>query len=469
MAKIEPKLAAGFKDYSPREMIPRQRMLDSMKAVCELFGALPLDTSIVERYEVLTQGEPTNKEIFRIASRKKKKPNTEEELVNEDVDDQSGLALRFDLTVSLARFLAANPDVQKPFKRYQTGYVFRGENPQAGRFRGFTQFDLDTVGSSDPMSDAEIVAWMNTSMEKLGVPKFIIRVNSRKILNGLAEYAGFDASKISDVLRIIDKLDKQGWDVVRNELMSTEKKDETSEPGPGLSLSQAELIKKFIDLRGDSPRQVLDRVSSLMSDSKMAQEGVAELAAIAECIEALGVPGERWTIDLSIARGLDYYTGAIFETNVIGMEKFGSVLSGGRYDNLVARLGGPDMPAVGASVGVDRLFELLKELGLIQFEETVAQVAILNFEPSARIMVQQVASALRGAGINTELYMGKEETLKAQLSNVVSRNFRAIAIIGSRELERGVVALKDSVSRTQIEVPMAEVPDAVRNILGSAT
>lgn len=438
MTKIDPALAAGFRDYPPKEMIPRQRMLDQLRRVCELFGALPLDTSIVERYEILTGGEPTSKQIFRIDSR------------SGDEDDRSGLALRFDLTVSLARFVASNPDLPRPFRRFQTGYVFRGENPQAGRYRGFTQFDLDIVGSADPMSDAEVISWMNTAMSALGVPNYRIKVNSRKILNGLAAYAGFNESSTPDVLRSIDKMDKVGWKGVSEELVKS-----------GLDDKVIEAIRQFVELRSGTPRETLEAVKSLMSNSPAAQEGVADLTAIADCLEALRVPESVWTIDLSVARGLGYYTGTVFETTVAGKENLGSVLSGGRYDDLVTRFGGGNMPAVGASVGVDRLFELLKQLNLITFEQTVASTAILNFEPEARARVQEVASILREAGVATEIFMGKEATLKGQLSDVVSRDFKVAVMIGKKELEAGLVTVRDLRTKSQQQVPLDEVAATV--------
>lgn len=432
---IKPETAAGIKDYLPEEMIPRQQMMDKIRKTMELFGFVPLGTPVLEREEVLTGGDPDfSKQIFRIKS-------------------SEGLALRFDLTVPLARVVAGNP-VSRPFKRYQVGPVFRGESPQFGRYREFFQFDADTVGSDSPMSDAEIIAVMYSTLKALEVPKFTVRVNSRKILNGLAAYAGFRNSMSADVLRVIDKLDKIGWDGVAGEL---EEK--------GLERPQIEAVKKFIDLRASSPRETLRAVGELMSNSPIAQEGVANLMAIADFVDALGVPADYWTIDLSIARGLSYYTGAVFETTLDEMSSIGSVFSGGRYDDLVDRFGAGIVPAVGASVGVDRLFAALEKLGLLKKQQATAEALVLNFDKSCEVAVNKATASLRQAGIRTEIYFGKENTLKAQLSYAVSREYRLVVIIGPRELATGTAQIRDLSNRTQKETPLGSVGQLASEII----
>jgi len=335
---IEPKLASGFKDYLPEDMIPRQEMFDKIRAVFENFGFVPLDTPGLEKDEIITGGDPDFKMNVWHASIK---------------DDSEKMALRFDLTVPLARVIAGNPDIKKPFKRYQIGKVWRGERPQAGRYREFVQFDADIVGSASILADAEIIAIMNATMIALEIPNFLIRINNRKILNGLAEYADFSSDKNSAVLRSIDKLDKQGWDKVSAELCDAK---------IGLTSEQAEAIKKFVDLRADTPTETLNAAEVLMARSPTAMSGIIELREIVDAVRAMGVPDNRWKIDLSVARGLGYYTGPVFETVLTDILEIGSVFSGGRYDGLVSKFSAQSVPATGASVGVDRLFAALSKL-----------------------------------------------------------------------------------------------------------
>jgi histidyl-tRNA synthetase len=450
---INPELASGFRDYLPEEMIPRQKMFDTIRATFERFGFVPLDTPALEREEVLTGGDPNFKmHIYRAGLRIQKDVAPGEEVS----DDEYGLALHFDLTVPLARVVARyQQQIQKPFKRYQVGKVWRGEKPQAGRFREFVQFDADIVGSESMMADAEIVAVMYETLSALGVPKFLIRVNNRKVLNGLAEYAGFDSAQTPDVLRVIDKLDKQGWEMVQDELVGE----------VGLAKEQALALKRFIDLNSDTQLGTLDAVEQLMANSPVALEGIRELREITEHVTALEVPADQWMIDLSVARGLGYYTGPVFEAILTDLPGIGSVFSGGRYDDLVARFTPVTVPAVGASVGVDRLFAALEQLGLLKKQSTVASVMILNFDPTASTACERVATQLRRVGISTEIYMGRERTLRAQISYAVSKGVSVVILIGSTELESGTVQIRDLKTRTQSQVEEQEVSALVQQLL----
>src|SRR3989344_2317244 len=405
---INPELAGGFRDYLPEDMIPRQRMFDTIRGVFERFGFIPLDTPALEKEEILTGGEEK-------------------------------LALRFDLTVPLARVIAQYPnEIKKPFKRYQVGPVWRAEKPQAGRFREFTQFDADIVGSASMMADAEIISVMYETMTALGISNFLIKVNNRKILNGLAEYAGFSSEKNVTVLRMIDKLDKQGWDEVQKELIDC-----------GLELIEAEAIKKFVSIKNSNTEEILGLVESLMKKSATALEGIAELREILNYTQALGVPDDSWEIDLSVARGLGYYTGAVFETILQDLPSFGSVFSGGRYDGLVEKFSPNSVPATGASVGVDRLFVALKELKLVRPIKTVAQVIILNFDKTCEVTCLKTANVLRKAQVSTEIYLGQETTLKGQLAYAVRNEAPVVIIIGSIELQKGFAQIKDMRARKQ--------------------
>lgn len=439
---INPSLPSGFRDYLPKDMIPRQKMFDTIRATFERFGFVPLDTPGIEREEILTGGDENFRmQLYRASLR----GSTDE------------LALRFDLTVPLARVMAQyQSELARPFKRYQVGKVWRGERPQAGRFREFIQFDADTVGSANMMADAEIIAVMYATLVALGVPNFLIKVNNRKILNGLTEYAGFPAGKIAGVLRTIDKLDKIEWDGVRQELMAD---------AIGLSDAQCGAIKGFIDLRADSQTETLRAVRGLMSTSPIALAGITELEEIASHVEALGVPADAWTIDLSVARGLGYYTGPVFEAILKDLPEIGSVFSGGRYDDLVARFSSMSIPAVGASVGVDRLFAALEKLQLVRSQKTISKVLLMNFDPTCAQICQKIASSLRSAGIPTEIYLGKETSFKGQLAYATRQEIPVVLIVGSDEAARNVVQVKDMAARKQTEAPFDQVVEAVQQIL----
>jgi histidyl-tRNA synthetase len=284
-------------------------------------------------------------------------------------------------------------------------------------------------------------------------------VNNRKVLNGLAAYAGFSEEKNTAVLRAIDKFDKIGWEGVRAELLR--ESGDQNDPGVGLTDVQAEAIKRFIDIRGGSPKETLDAVGELMANSPMAEEGIRELREIMDSVEALGVPADKWTIDLSVARGLGYYTGPVFETILTDLPSIGSVFSGGRYDDLVARFGSITVPATGASVGVDRLFAAMEKLGIVPAQATVTKVMILNFESDCRNLVEQAASQLRRAGIPTEIYLGQETSLKAQLTNALKANIPFVVLIGGEEKKAGTAVVKDLRKREQKVVPFKQLAAAL--------
>ncbi len=443
---IKPELGAGFKDYLPQDAIPRQQMFATIQRVFELFGYQPLTTPGIEREEILTGGDPNfDKQIFRIAG-------------------QSGdkdLALRFDLTIPLARVIAAYPqEIKMPFKRYQVGSVWRAEKPQAGRFREFTQFDADVVGAPGMMADAEIVAIMYAVMTELGFgDRFKIRVNNRKILNGLAAYVGFASELSPMVLRVIDKMDKIGWEGVARELSTA------TEEFAGFSPSQMTAIKSFLEIRADGNSGILEAVATLMANSKEAMQGVAELREILDSLKALKVPDSAWVIDLSVARGLGYYTGPVFETILTDIPELGSVFSGGRYDDLVMRFSSNKVPATGASVGVDRIFAAMEKLGLVRQQKSVAKVVVLNFDPTCSATVQGIVSNLRAAGLPSNLYLGQEKTLKGQLAYAVSQDVPVVVIVGATENSSGVAQVKDLKTRQQVEVPQSEIVAAVQKIL----
>lgn len=437
--KIDASLASGFRDYLPEDMITRQKMFDTIRGVFETFGFMPLDTPGLEREETLTGGDPNFRmHIFRASL--------------QGGDDK--LALRFDLTVPLARVISMYPELAKPFRRYQVGKVWRGERPQAGRFREFVQFDADIVGASSFLADAEILALMYQTMTALGVRNFLIKVNNRKILNGLSEFVGFEHALTPKVLRSIDKMDKIGWPGVAEEL----KKE-------GLSDSQLADIKQFVGIRGKNQEETLSQVRSLMTTSKSAIQGVEELEGICKHLKSFSIPDEAWTVDLSVARGLGYYTGPVFETILNDLPEIGSVFSGGRYDGLVERFSSQGIPATGASVGVDRLFAALDKLGLIKKIKTTSRVLVLNFDPESEDACIRVLGSLRAEGISSEIYQGKEASLRGQMNHAVKQEVPIVIILGSEERASGKAQVKNLRDRSQVEVPLENIPLFVSKIL----
>lgn len=438
--KISPELTGGFRDYLPEDMIPRQKMFDIIRASFERFGFLPIDTPGIEREEILTGGDPNFRmQIFKAGLR----------------DGDEGLALRFDLTVPLARVVSLHAEkIEKPFKRYQTGKVWRGEKPQAGRFREFVQFDADIVGSNRTSADAEIIALMYETMTALGVQRFRIRVNNRKILNGLSGFAGYDSTLNADVLRAIDKLDKIGWEGVSQEL--SEK---------NLTAPQIDKLGQFINIKEGSAKEILAKLLALMANSPEAIQGIRELQEITNCLESLGVPEDCWQVDLSVARGLGYYTGPVFETTLLDLPSIGSVFSGGRYNDLVSRFGVQDVPAVGASVGVDRLFAALDKLSLLKKEKTVVKATVLNFDGTAESYCQEIVTLLRKKGINSELYLGKESMLKSQLAYATRQEIPVVIIAGGTEMKNRTAQIKGMLKRTQEEATFDKIASTVAAIL----
>ena len=338
MEKVEPKTLAGFMELLPEEQVIFNHMKDTIRASYEKFGFLPLDTPIIEYSEVLLAkaGGETEKQIYRF-----EKGDTD-------------LSLRFDLTVPLAKFVAQNLyNLSYPFRRYQIGKVFRGERPQKGRYREFYQCDIDIIGDGELsiLNDAEIPSIIYTTFKNLGFDNFTIRVNNRKILGGFFKALGYE-DKISDILRIIDKVEKIGVDAVKEILVEMD-----------ISSENVDKIIEFISIKG-TPDEVISKLRSLNIDNELFNNGIDELEAVSCNVEAFGLPAENYKIDLTIARGLDYYTGTVYETVLNDYPQIGSVCSGGRYDNLAEFYTNKKLPGVGISIGLTRLFYQLRQAGL---------------------------------------------------------------------------------------------------------
>lgn len=445
----------GFLDFMPMEFLAREKIIKTISRVYRSFGFDPIETPQIEFLSTLSGEESdTGKNIFHIKSEGAKKEK---------------LAMPFDHTVPFARLLAANPydaknqtGIKLPWKRMVIGPVFRGETPQAGRYRQFYQFDADIAGSSSMMADAEILAMIYKCLKSLGVDNFEVRLNNRKILNGLAVLAGVeDRGEVSrddilqEVMRILDKLDKLGVDKVIEELQ-VEPKNEL-DTAPALDAEATGKIRAYLDIEGGNITK-LDKCLEIFAGVKIVEEGVAELKAILEYLEAMKIPTSVVKIDFSIARGLDYYTGPVIETVLLDAPEFGSIFSGGRYDGLVRRFTGEDLPAVGASVGIDRLFTALQTTGAIKIDrKTVAKVMVLRLAQDMDAEYIKLAGEIRDLGINTEVCLLADTTFKSQFHFALNRGVKYVVIMGEDEMKNNTVQIKNLETREQVELKRSEV------------
>ena len=379
MEKIQPRTLPGFMELLPNEQIVFNEIKEKIQKSYERFGFLPLDTPIIEDANVLLAkaGGETEKQIYRF---------------NKGEND---LALRFDLTVPLAKYVSEYyGQLSFPFKRYQIGKVYRGEKAQAGRYREFYQCDVDIIGDGELniIHDAEIPSIIYTTFKELGFEKFTIHINNRKILNGIFDEIG-STEKATEILRIIDKIEKIGAEKVKEELKEL-----------GLQDKETETIMNFIEIKGNNSEKI-NTLKSLEINSEIFKKGLEELEQVINYIKVLGVPENNFEIDLTIARGLDYYTGTVYETFLDDYKKLGSVCSGGRYENLAEHYTDKKLPGVGISIGLTRLFYKLNELNLIKADKkSVAEVLIVPMVEDMKMPIK-LASNLRNNGINTEIFL----------------------------------------------------------------
>ena len=415
--KVNPRILPGFMELLPADQILFNDMYDKIRSVYESFGFLPLDTPIIELSEVLLAkaGGETEKQIYRF---------------NKGDND---LSLRFDLTVPLARYVAAHyNDLVFPFKRYQMSKVFRGERPQKGRFREFYQCDIDIIGN-DELSifyDAEMPAVIYHVFKKLGIGDFTIRLNNRKVLGGFFASLGL-SDKIEEILRTIDKIEKIGKEKVVAELIAL-----------GVPEEKTETIIGFITIGGDR-KETVAKLRDLGVENEVFHNGVDELEIVTDAMITLGMPEENFRIDLSIARGLDYYTGTVYETTINGHPEFGSVCSGGRYDNLTGYYTDKKLPGIGISIGLTRLFSQLRDNGLIAPKAgTIAKVLVVPMDKQTVPYAVSVAASFRSAGIPSDVYYG-EKGMKQKMKYAGKSGFPYAAVIGESEMATGTLALKD--------------------------
>jgi histidyl-tRNA synthetase len=440
---IEPRTLKGFRDYPPKLMIPRERVLETARRVYRSYGYAPIDTPALEYAEVLLGkgGEESDRLVYRFR----------------DHGDRD-VAMRFDLTVPFARFAAEYvPQLGTPFRRYAMGPVWRGENTSAGRYREFWQCDFDTIGTKDNAADIEVALVISDLFAALEIDRFEVRVNNRLVLNGLLESLGL-GEKAVPLLRSLDKLGKIGPEKVGDEMVRE----------AGVTAEQARRVLSLTVMQGTNT-EVLDQVEREFGSNDRTAEGVRRLRELVAVCGAAGVPDGRVKIDLSIARGLDYYTGTIYETFLLDLPEIGSVCSGGRYDNLASLYTKQVLPGVGASLGVDRLLAAMEELKhpWMSGASTPAQVLVLQFDAARLGDYQRVARELRSAGIATEIYP-EAKKLKAQFEYADKRGFRLALIAGPEEYEKGVWKIKDLAKREEVAVPTADLASRVRNILSSA-
>jgi histidyl-tRNA synthetase len=425
---VEPRLLRGFRDYLPGSMNARNAIVSTIRAVYERYGFMPLETPAQEyRVTLLGYGEENTKQIFPIV-------NPEEEDV----------ALRFDLTAPLARVVAQYPDLPLPFRRYQVGPVWRADKPDPGRFREFLQFDLDTVGSSSLAADLEILCGMHDTLEALGFLRFKIRFSDRKVLNSLLDYTGIPHEAGHRVFRVLDKLEKIGFDNVAAEL-TRGRVDASGDriSGLGLATAQVNRIREFITIPPGPRSQVLSHLNTLFVSTPSAREGLDEIQFLCDGLAALGIPDDRVALDQNIARGLDYYTGPVFEAILLDAPEFGSIFGGGRYDGLVERFLGRKIPGVGASIGVDRLFAAMQKLGLVDVAPATSEVIVTTMDPSRIMDYLRLTRELRVAGIRAETYLGDERGLGKQLQYANRLRIPFAVIMGSDEFSRDEVTVKN--------------------------
>jgi histidyl-tRNA synthetase len=431
---IEPRTLRGFRDFLPEVMLVRERLMETARKVFRSYGFSPIDTPALEYAEILTGkgGEESDKQLFRF----------------KDAGDRD-VAMRFDLTVPLARFTAQHfAELGTPFKRYHIAPVWRGENTQRGRYREFIQCDFDTIGTESNAADIETLLVIHDLLLALGFERFQIRVNNRLILNGVLEALGLQ-DKTVGVLRAIDKLAKVGEDAVIDEMVSR----------VGTTRDQAQKV-----LATTGPSTDLEFLAATYSQNERVMLGVQRLAQLFSAAQTAGILSERIKLDVSIARGLDYYTGTIYETFLTDLPTIGSICSGGRYDNLAGLFTKERLPGVGASLGLDRLLAAMEELKLLKNEATPASVLIAQFDEERLGDYLRVGRLLRQSGISVEVFPDAKK-LGKQLQYADRKGFRIALIAGSDEFTQGVWQIKDLKNKTSSTVPESELVGTLRTLL----
>ena len=436
MATVTPRTLSGFMELLPAQQQQLERMMDILRTTYSRYGFTPLDTPVIEASEVLLAkgGGETEKQIYRFQK------------------GDADLALRFDLTVPLAKYVALHGnDLAFPFRRYQIGKVYRGERAQRGRFREFYQADIDIIGDGklDITNEAEIPSIIYQTITALGLTRFQIRVNNRKLLNGFYAMLGL-TDRSGDIMRTVDKLDKIGPHKVRACLMDD----------VGLTAEQAEEIMRFISITGSND-QVLSALEGYRSRHELFDQGLDELTTVTRYLAAFGVPEVNFAVDLTIARGLDYYTGTVYETTMLDHPEIGSICSGGRYDNLAEYYTEKQLPGVGISIGLTRLFFVLEDQGYLNDALNTAPAAVLILPMTDDLSPAiALATQLREAGIRTQIH-GEQKKFKQKISYADKLSIPYAVFLGEDEISSGVCAVKDLATGEQVKLSPA---DAIAHI-----
>ena len=443
MAEMTPRTLSGFMELLPKPQQQMERMMDILRRTYSLYGFTPLDTPVIEAAEVLLAkgGGETEKQIYRFNK------------------GDADLALRFDLTVPLAKYVALHyNDLSFPFRRYQIGKVYRGERAQRGRFREFYQADIDVIGDGklDITNEAEMPAIIYRAFSELGLRRFCIRVNNRKILNGFYAMLGL-TDKAGDIMRTVDKLDKIGAEKVRTLLT-----DEV-----GVSAESADEILKFIAITGSND-QVLSALESYAGRNETFDEGLDQLKTVVKYLSAFGVPEENFAVDLTIARGLDYYTGTVYETALLDHPEIGSVCSGGRYDNLAEYYTDKQLPGVGISIGLTRLFYVLDEQGLLNPELPGAPADALVLPMRDIAPAIALAETLRSSGLRVQLYC-EQKKFKQKMAYADKLKVPFAVLLGEDEIAEGKCSVKNMKTGEQLKLTPAEAAEHIKASLDAET
>jgi len=437
MAKVSPRTLSGFMELSPKEQMKMEAMMEILRRSYSLYGFTPLDTPVIESAEVLLAkgGGETEKQIYRFSK------------------GESDLALRFDLTVPLAKYVAGHySELSFPFRRYQIGKVYRGERAQRGRFREFYQADIDVIGDGklDIINEAEIPAIIYSTFTRLGLKNFKIKVNNRKLLNGFYAMNGM-SEKAGEIMRTVDKLDKIGEKKVKQLLVDEVK----------MYPDKAENVLDFMAITG-SNAEVIARLEDYRGMDAQFDQGLDELITVTKYLADFGVPEENFALDLTIARGLDYYTGTVYETEMTRHPEIGSVCSGGRYDNLAEYYTDKQLPGVGISIGLTRLFYVLNEQGLLSDEIITAPCDALVLPMTEELgPAVAAATALRQSGVRTQLY-GEKRKFKAKMSYADKLGALFVVLLGEDEIREGLLSVKDMASGEQKKLSAEEAAAWIR-------
>lgn len=460
---IKPERPAGFPDYNTRTYLIRESIINKINKIFRSYGYNPIETPVVEFLKVLIGEDETSKNIFSVKSFSS--------------SYQEEIALRFDHTVPFARFLAANPynkakkiGIKLPWRRSVYGPVFRSDQPQKGRFRQFYQFDVDIAGVDSMLADSEIVLIIYEVLKLLLEDNFTIKINNRKILNGFTDLLDIkDRGRVSalditkEIMRILDKIQKYPWNQIRSELQAIPVND--FDPSPNLTDESLSKVENFLNIEG-SNEEKLRQCKTLFYGINIALEGIDEISLLLHYLSLQKIDFKKIKVDFSIARGLDYYTGPVFESFVNTSSEYGSIFSGGRYDGLTTRFTGQKLSAVGASIGIDRLLAIMEDLNQsIDLSNNSANLIILRLSDKPEFISQyfEIANIFRKKGLNVELSLLSNTSFKAQFNFAVSQDYQFVLILGENEYKNQVCIIKDLKKRTQEIVKLSEI-DLLFNI-----